>query len=264
VYTPKRVISLVVVAVALVVSALAVHPATAAGRDARHTLPDGRFYVAHHPGRSVTAAVVVLHSLGHDWREGPARGWSALADREGFLAVYPDGGGSPDGRGSWNAGLCCGAATDPIRSPLGEPRKVDTGRDDVGFLAAVFADVRARYRPRATYLVGWSNGGMMAERLVAARPQLAGRMAVWGSAPEMPVPGFWTGRAWLGHGAGDTTVPWTGGVVMLDDRQVVIRPGQATARYLVGAHLTARVYTGVGHSPPAWWPAAAWAWLRAG
>jgi poly(3-hydroxybutyrate) depolymerase len=230
VYTPKRVISLVVVAVALVVSALAVHPATAAGRDARHTLPDGRFYVAHHPGRSVTAAVVVLHSLGHDWREGPVRGWSTLADREGFLAVYPDGGGSPDGRGSWNAGLCCGAATDPIRSPL----------------------------------VGWSNGGMMAERLVAARPQLAGRMAVWGSAPEMPVPGFWTGRAWLGHGAGDTTVPWTGGVVTLDDRQVVIRPGQATARYLVGAHLTARVYTGVGHSPPAWWPAAAWAWLRAG
>ena len=244
-------------AVALLGAMLLQHtPAAAGGRNARHTLADGRFYVAHNPGRPVTAAVVVLHSLGHDWREGPAQGWSAQSDTSGFLAVYPDGGGS------WNAGLCCGAAADQARYPMALGSRV-AGRDDVGFLDRVVADVRARYRVRFVYLAGWSNGGMMAERLAAERPWLSGRLAVWASAPEMPFPGAWTGRAWLGHGALDSTVPWAGGTVTIAGRQVLIRPGQATPRYLVGGHLSAHVYTGLGHAPPAWWPRAAWAALSA-
>lgn len=252
-YAPRRAVVVLAVVMAATVTP---GPATAGGRDARQALPGGRFYVAHHPGRPVTVAVVVLHPLGHDWREPVAQGWSAEADRSGFLAVYPDG------DGSWNAGLCCGDAAEAAHAPMALGGRV-AGRDDVGFLARVVGNVRARYRVRSVYLAGFSNGGMMAEALVAAKPWLSGRLAVWGSAPEMAFPGWWTGRAWLGHGALDSTVPWRGGVVTLAGRQVLIRPGQATPRYLVGARLEAHVYAGLGHAPPPWWPRAAWAALSA-
>jgi polyhydroxybutyrate depolymerase len=259
--TPKRAImpavAVAAAVAALLAAGLAARPATAGGRDAVHALPGGRLYVTHHPGRSVSAAVVVLHSLHHDWHEGPALGWSAESDRSGFLTVYPDG-----SSGSWNAGLCCAPANDPVRYLPGPGSRVG-GRDDVAFLDRVIADVRARYRVRYVWLAGYSNGGMMAERLVATKPWLSGRLAVWASAPEMPFPGAWTGRAWLGHGALDTTVPWQGGLVTLAGRQVLIRPGQATPRYLLGARLSAHVYPGVGHAPPSWWPATAWKALSA-
>jgi poly(3-hydroxybutyrate) depolymerase len=238
-----------VVLAGLVAVAGGARPAVAA--DARHDLGAGRFYVAHRPPGAAVAMVVVLHSLSHDWREGVAQGWSALADARGFLAVYPDG------DGGWNAGLCCAPANDPVRQPLTLGR---VGlRDDVGFLERVIADARARYRTRYTYLAGYSSGGMMAERLLAERPWLAGRLAVWAAAPEMPTPGAWLGRAWLGHGAADTTVPWQGGTVTLAGRRVLIRPGQATRAWLIGGRFEAHVFQGLGHSPPAWWPAQAWA-----
>jgi polyhydroxybutyrate depolymerase len=240
---------------ALLAGDLAARPATAAGRDAPRVLPDGRSYVTHEPGRPVSAAVVVLHSLHHDWLEGPAQGWSAESERSGFLAVYPEG------DGSWNAGLCCAPANDPACFPAGPGQA--TGRDDVGFLTRVIADVRARYRVRHVWLAGYSNGGMMAERLLAERPWLSDRLAVWASAPEMAFPGAWTGRAWLGHGALDATVPWAGGITTIAGHQVPMRPGQATPRWLVGARLSARVYIALGHAPPAWWPQAAWAALAA-
>jgi pimeloyl-ACP methyl ester carboxylesterase len=153
------------------------HPAVAISR---FTLPSGRTYTAWKDVPTVTTAILVLHSYNHTDAEPITQGLLDTAARHNFLAVFPNGGGS------WNAGLCCGTAR-------------ATGRDDVGYLADVIADVRARWHPARTYLAGWSNGGMMVERLVVERPELVTRFVVAGSAPEMPAPGAWPGRGWIYH-----------------------------------------------------------------
>jgi poly(3-hydroxybutyrate) depolymerase len=193
---------------------------------------------AHHTG----VGVVVLHSFEHGISEPIAQGWSAAAARHRFVVVYPTRGSS------WNAGLCCGAAA-------------SGKRDDVDWLATVIANVRAKYSLRTIYLTGDSNGGMMVERLVAERPNTAQRFAVWGAAPEMPTPGHWSGYGLLARGAGDTTAPPLGGSLRLGGSLTTIRPGDTTAHWLIGAHLTTRVVRGLGHAPPPNWPEVAWAAL---
>jgi predicted esterase len=256
-----KVAAAALLSVALVVGVVAAPGPRAVAGEQRVDVDQG-FYVAHGVG---PRAVVVLHSLGHEWTEGPALGWSALADTERFLAVYPQ---ARPGASGWNAGLCCGTAQ-------------QTDRDDVTFLAHVIADVKARYRVTRVYLTGYSNGGMMAERLLAEQPSLSDRFAVMGAAPEMPLPGQWAGRGFILHGAKDTTVPWRGGTVTLTPElcrialginprlsrecggTYLIRPGQATRGYLKGARLSAMVLPGHGHRPPPNWPALAWSRMNA-
>jgi polyhydroxybutyrate depolymerase len=106
-----------------------------------------------------------------------------LADREGYLVIYPDGTGV--GRMlTWNAGTCCGGAA---------WRQVD----DVGFALAAVDDLAARVRVdrRRVYATGMSNGGMMAHRLAAEAPEriaaiapVAGGLVLQRFAPSRPVP----------------------------------------------------------------------------
>jgi poly(3-hydroxybutyrate) depolymerase len=181
--TPRRLGCAIALALAVLVAVPG--PASAINR---YTLPSGRNYTAWKDVPVVTTAVLVLHSLNHDDNEPIAHGWLDSAAQHNFLAVFPNG------NGSWNAGLCCGTAR-------------ATDRDDVTYLAEVIADVQARWHPAKVFVTGWSNGGMMTERLVAERPQLTTRFVVAGAAPEMPQPGTWPGRGWLYHGGRDTTVP---------------------------------------------------------
>jgi polyhydroxybutyrate depolymerase len=112
-------------------------------------------------------------------------GLDAVADREGFVVVYPDGSGRLGRRLlTWNAGLCCG--------PAREQRV-----DDVGFALRLLADLArdlALDRTRV-YATGHSNGAMMAYRLaaeaaerIAAIAPVAGAMQLEGFAPSRPVP----------------------------------------------------------------------------
>jgi poly(3-hydroxybutyrate) depolymerase len=56
----------------------------------------------HIPASRGQVGVVVLHSYRNDYAEPIRQGWSSLADKQHFVAIYPDRGSS------WNAGLCCG------------------------------------------------------------------------------------------------------------------------------------------------------------
>lgn len=89
-------------------------------------------------------------------------GFDALADREGFIAVYPDGTGPLRNRLlTWHGGdNCCGYAR-------------QHAIDDVGFLVAVLDDLadRVRYDGRRVYVTGHSNGAMMSYRLAAEAPE---------------------------------------------------------------------------------------------
>src|SRR3990172_231539 len=109
----------------------------------------------------------------------------ALADAEGFLAVYPDGAGRMSDRLlTWNAGTCCAYS-------------VTNNVDDVGFTLALLADLEARQPadPWRVYATGLSNGAMMAWRLaveasehIAAIAPVAGAKVLKGGRPTRPVP----------------------------------------------------------------------------
>lgn len=174
-----------------------------------HLEHDGRTrrYLAHVPRTDDAAAalplVLVLHGAADDAVEN--RRWldlDAVADREGFIAVYPDGTGPfRDRIHMWNAGACCGSAQ------WGSV-------DDVGFLLRVLDDVALRAPVDATrvYVTGISNGGMMAyrlaaeasDRIAAIAPVAGARAATLGDEVRaMPVMHV--------HSVDDPVVPFAGG-----------------------------------------------------
>lgn len=133
-----------------------------------------RTYIVHAPpappGPTARPAVLLAFHGGG----GNAKGFQEyaeldeIADREGFLVVYPNGTGPlPRRLLTWNAGDgCCGFA-----------RQRDV--DDVGFVGALLRDLERRVpinRSRV-YATGHSNGGIMSHRLAAERSDLVAAIA---------------------------------------------------------------------------------------
>lgn len=213
-------------------------PITASRPDLGVQTDVGRLTV-HVPARPTTVGVVVLHSYAHTDAEPVEHGWSAASDRYGFVALYPFRGGS------WNAGTCCGAGS-------------ADNRDDVGWLDRTLRAARDRYGLTSLYLAGFSNGGMMAQRLVAERPDLGSRLVTWGASPSMPSPGRWPGLGVLYSGRTDATVPVDGGQVLVGGRPTLIRPMRTAGEWLQAARLQVVVVEGSAHTPPPSWPDLAW------
>ncbi|MBU0752985.1 MAG: alpha/beta fold hydrolase [Gammaproteobacteria bacterium] len=176
---------------ALLALLAAASPATAgtlAPGDHRFELGSGsRSYLVHVPPQAAAGPLPVVLSLhgggGNARQHRQDSGMDAAADRDGYIAVYPNGSGRLRQRLlTWNAGNCCGhSQTQDI--------------DDVGFIAALLDDLerRAAIDPRRIYVAGHSNGGMMAHRLGEAMP---GRIAAIVSVAGAHVPAaVATGRA---------------------------------------------------------------------
>jgi poly(3-hydroxybutyrate) depolymerase len=79
-------------------------------------------------------------------------GWSWLADREGFIVIYPEGIGILGFLQHWNAGYFCGKA-------------VEDNWNDVAFIEAAIDGTCRQYAvdKHRIYMIGFSNGGMMTE-----------------------------------------------------------------------------------------------------
>src|SRR6266404_2656070 len=139
-----------------------------------------RHYIVHVPPRPRQPAPVILNFHGGGGHAAAQQEYSridALADREGFLAVYPDGTGSFNLL-TWNAGpTCCGYAA---------ANKVD----DTGFTAALIDDLAARtpIDAKRVYATGLSNGAMMAYRLAAELPNRIAAIAPVAGAMQQPGP----------------------------------------------------------------------------
>ncbi len=166
---------------------------------------------AGHDGTTPLPVVVALHGAFSTARKFEREsGFSRLADREGFLVVYPQGIGLGDLFRHWNSGHCCGKAR-------------TLNLDDVGFALAAVDDV-ARRNPvdrSRLYVVGHSNGGMLAYRIAAERPEVVAAVAVASATiggipgdgepewsvprPSRPVPVL------AFHGRSDENVPYDGG-----------------------------------------------------
>ncbi len=138
--------------------------------------------------------VVVLHQdIGSARAVAEGLGLDALR-RSGLALAYPAGVG-----GSWNAGLCCGAAQ-------------RQGVDDVAFVNAVLDDATTRTHvdPSRRGLVGYSGGGMLAYRLMcSAHRPLAVVVEVSGSLEAPCVPGVRLPDLLSVHGELDGTVGLT-------------------------------------------------------
>ena len=148
-----------------------------------------RTYLVHMPTQVVgEQAPVVLNFHGGGGNAGVHKWYTRMdetAEREGFVAVYPNGTGGFAGRFlTWNAGPCCGPAA-------------ASNIDDVGFVLALLDDLAARTPVDRTriYATGLSNGSMMAYRLAAEASRrfaavagVAGAMTLTRFSPGRPVP----------------------------------------------------------------------------
>ncbi|MGE3171863.1 MAG: serine hydrolase [Planctomycetota bacterium] len=166
-----------------------------------------RRYLLHAPPGAERARalplVVVLHGGGGNGEQvARSTGFRALADRENFVAVFPDGTGAlPRKLLTWNSG---GIAVYASEHDV----------DDVGFLKAVVASVKTRVAidPDRVYATGMSNGGMMCHRLAreagdtfCAVAPVAGAMNFAAVEPQGPI------AVMLVHGTDDDMVPYEGG-----------------------------------------------------
>ena len=184
-----------------------------------------RSYLIHIPKNYSRAdarpLVVALHgafSTAEEMEE--ETGLSDLADRESFLVVYPNGITLFGWFQHWNAGHCCG-------------RAMKDQVDDVGFISTVIEEVRRDFRvdPSRIYMVGYSNGGMLAYLFAAQKPETLAAVAVIGatigsspspSQPEVRIP---PARAPLPvlaiHGREDDSIPYEGGRLGKEDHSYV-------------------------------------------
>ena len=176
-----------------------------------------RQYRVHVPV-SLTSApkgiVVVLHGGGGeglgvaDTGAHPLSVFRTVADREGFVVVYPGGLPARDGSAGW---------TDCRADNL-----LASGSDDVGFLAALIEFVRSQYSlpTSRVFMAGGSNGAMMTQAFALARPDLVAAVAsssgglalnprpgACAIGPIQPMPIL------LVNGTADPQVPFEGGCV---------------------------------------------------
>lgn len=172
-----------------------------------------RTYAVHVPAdanaKNPLPIVLVLHGGGGSGaRIARHTGFDAVADREGFLVVYPDG-----VRGHWNDG----------RGSQDYAHRVNV--DDVGFLEALIDTVAEQFNGDANrvFMTGPSNGGMMTYRFACERPErLAGVAPVIACVPE-PIAGACAGEtalpALIINGTEDPLVPFGGGGVQVGNRE---------------------------------------------
>jgi polyhydroxybutyrate depolymerase len=169
-----------------------------------------RSYYLHLPANDHSVGrlpvVFVLHGGGRaDGDEVASRtGFNSIADREGFIAVYPNG---VDAR--WNDG----------RGKTFRSAGDNTDIDDVGYIAELVERIIRDYKgdPSRVYATGLSNGGMMtlrlgceiSDKLAAIAPVIANiPMNILGNCkPDSPLPVL------LMNGTDDPLVPWQGGAV---------------------------------------------------
>jgi len=166
-----------------------------------------RSYIVRVPpaydGKKPLPLVFVIHGGGGNAEGTPKMsGMSDKADKEGFIAVYPNGTGAfKDRLLTWNSGNCCAYAR-------------NNNVDDVSFFRAILDKLEKTYTidSKRIYATGISNGAMMSYRLAfelsgkfAAIAPVAGAMNLDDPKPTSSV------SVIIFHGTDDEHVLYQGG-----------------------------------------------------
>ncbi len=188
-----------------------------------------RSYLLHVPrsyDRAKQWPVVVMFHGGGGKAKGAMweTGWDEKADKEGFLAVFPDGtppdasrpGRFRDNPQTWNDGS--------DRPNVGA---VSRGVPDVEFVADMLADLKAHVSvdERRIYATGFSNGASMAFRvarelspIIAAVAPVAGGDWLSDKTPARPVPLLYI------TGTEDPLNPLMGGEIHIGEKALGTKP----------------------------------------
>jgi polyhydroxybutyrate depolymerase len=162
-----------------------------------------RVYYIHLPqmydGSEPTPLLLAFHMrLGTAWMMREITQFNRVADREGFIVVYPEGSGRSWADGSQRYGAD------------------KAGVDDVRFVEALLARLEERYSVDAdrVYAAGFSNGGFFAQRLGCELSEKIAAIATVSAvlpvevlercAPAGTVPVL------MMHGSADMDMPWEG------------------------------------------------------
>jgi polyhydroxybutyrate depolymerase len=241
-HRPAHGISWLIVHRSLLLAMLALPAAAAARQTTERTLIiDGRDRTYHlhlPPSRhAVSPLVFVFHGGGgQGTRIETTSGFDAIADRESFVVVYPDG----VDRG-WNDGR-----TDaPLHGALSK------NIDDLAFVRAMLADIAtvAPIDPKRIFATGMSNGAIFSEYLAAkmadkfaAIAPVAGGIAdpfYKEFAPSSPV------SVLAMNGTRDAFVPYNGGNVARSGRGRVIPVDDAMKLWVVRDGITTEPQSGM-------------------
>jgi polyhydroxybutyrate depolymerase len=186
-----------------------------------------RTFIVHVPpgfdGKSKVPVVIMLHGAGGNGANAMTEtGWDVKSDREGFVAVFPDGMPPHPSLPSrfllnsrlWNDGSGRGLADQPHV-------------DDIGFISAMIDFLEARYSadPARIYCTGFSNGASMAfsvglnlsDRIAAIAP-VSGHLWYRQQQLREPVPLLFI------IGTKDPLNPIDGGYVKLPWKKVEYHP----------------------------------------
>ena len=182
-----------------------------------------RSYSVHVPpsydGKTAMPVVFVLHGARGSGRQAAGDyGWNELADKEGFIVVYPNGLAKPgQAAGPWRPYTICSPGVKFVS-------------DDVGFISGIIDRLEKDMSidAKRTYAAGISSGGMMAHRLavelserLAAVASVAGTlMCVSGrSVMAVNIPAPKKAIAVIAfHGKKDEVVPYDENKVMYEDQ----------------------------------------------
>jgi poly(3-hydroxybutyrate) depolymerase len=236
--TPHRSTAALVVAIPVLATALV---ATAAGATASRyrivfeRLAGGRSYALQIDATAIHAQrpmLILLPGLGETAArlEQDAAGYR-FGRAHGITIAYGHQLRDPSGKLSWNAGGCCARAA----------------ADDVGYLRqlATHAQRHTGIDHRRVYVVGMSNGGMMALRAICEAP------TVFAAAGSVAGPRLQShcGRAiWRHlHGSSDTIVPLRGGQTTWNPTPF---PDSTTETGRFGGFANVGVVSGAQHTWP--------------
>ncbi len=169
-------------------------------------------YIPDNLGQAPHPLVLELHGggvyiedmTGESGHKTPYKLWMNLADREGFIVVYPEGLNGTYGKPTWND--CRANST------------VSSTADDVHFIAVLLDEVASTYAIDTTriYVSGTSNGGLMALRLAAELSDHVAAVATVGAAmpdvsecgpPPRPISVMFV------NGTADRHLPYDGGTL---------------------------------------------------
>ena len=185
-------------------------PSLPAGEISRTLTHDGRerSYILYVPAsvdwsKPVPLVFVFHGGTGNAKNAIRMSGFNPVADKNGFIVVYPNGTGrlNDDKLLTWNGGTCCGYAQ-------------EENIDDVGFVRAIVTDLRslANIDPKRIYATGMSNGAILSQRLAceatdlfAAIAPVAGTLNFPSCSPTQPI------SVIEFHGTADEHVPYDGG-----------------------------------------------------
>lgn len=155
--------------------------------------------------------IIALHASGSTGSLlARSTGLTEIAEAAGYMVVYPNGTGLAIDARTWNSGGCCGYA---------QMHKVD----DVAFLRALIDKLAAEGLAdrKRVYILGLSNGGMMAYRMATEAPELFKGVAVVSAVMDIAPDTVKTGVPVLHiHGSDDPFIPFLGGIGSKEPSQI--------------------------------------------